>query len=92
MADVGERLPLINENGHGSRMYSEGTSEIHWEFAGKGTKQVIDNMAVDEEGFHRSIEEKKQHHLGQLLATAIAGSFILFTVPFSRVAPNFPIF
>jgi hypothetical protein len=79
MADNGERLPLINDVSiNGSRRYGDGTGDSHWEFAGRGTKSVVDNLTVDEEGFHRSHEEKKEHHLGQLLATAIAGSYSFY--------------
>ena len=45
----------------------------NWEFAGKGTEVVYNNLIVDEEGFEAAKAQKYKHALGQLVSTAISG-------------------
>lgn len=68
----GEKLPLINEDA-AHRVYDSRPTSA-WDFAGFGSRTKISDLAVNEEGFREEQEARKQHHLGQLLATSISGA------------------
>lgn len=67
-----DTTPLINED-VSHRVY-DGRPHDAWEFAGFGSRTKIDDLSVDEAGFRQEQEARKQHHLGQFLATSISGS------------------
>ena len=78
MSDVGssggdrEIIPLINEDST-HRVY-DGRPHDAWEFAGFGSRTKVDDLNPNEEGFREDQEARKQHHLGQFLATSISGT------------------
>lgn len=68
-----------------------GDHNVNWEFAGYGTETVVENLIVDEKGFDAAKAQKHKHALGQLVSTAISGTFRLFISPhFSAFQPLVP--
>ena len=69
-SDEGNTLP-----NYGIQEDYRGRPTNDWEFAGKGEEVVYNNLVVDEEGFEAAKALKYKHALGQLVSTAISGTF-----------------
>jgi hypothetical protein len=71
-----EKAPLINEEVT-HRVYDNRPTNV-WEFAGFGSRTKVDDLVINESEFRQDQEARKQHHLGQFLATSISGAQNIF--------------